>query len=41
MKERVSRRTQWDQKPERFMEMWQKIDAMKDDIFRQLLRKVQ
>ncbi|MEI8611465.1 hypothetical protein P4S70_22400 [Enterovibrio sp. Hal110] len=41
----MSRRTQWDQKPERFMEMWQKIDAMKDgmsdDIFRQLLRKVQ
>ncbi|MDD1793037.1 tetratricopeptide repeat protein [Enterovibrio sp. ZSDZ42] len=45
MKERVSRRTQWDQKPERFMKMWQQIDAMKDgmsdDIFRQLLRKVQ
>ena len=45
MKERVSRRTQWDDKPQQFMEMWQKIDAMKDgmsdDIFLQLLRKVQ
>ncbi|WP_028025378.1 tetratricopeptide repeat protein [Enterovibrio calviensis] len=44
MKERVSRRTQWDQKPERFMEMWHQIEAIKDgvsnDVFYQLLRKV-